>query len=1093
MTCGAPLAVPVPQLVASTDERKVVTALFCDLVGSTELADGTDPEDVDALLRGFHARAKTQIERYGGSVEKFIGDAVVGVFGVPVTHEDDAERAVRAALDLLEELAASELGLHVRIGLMTGETLVHRDVDPSSGVGLATGDTLNIAARLQGHAPVDGILVGDPTRRVAGDVFAWEDGGVRVLKGRAEPLQTWLPRAVADERSSSLDLTPLVGRDEQLARLVNCYETSSGSRSFELVSLVSQAGLGKSRLVRELRRHATAQPDPPAWLLGRCLPYGDGVGFWPLGEIVASYAGILDSDTQSLIAAKLDHAISEPDPALRSWMRDRLGPLVGLSVSTLPPQQDEMFGAWRRFLQSVAEHRPLVLVIEDLHWADGAMVEFLLTLAREPVGGPITLLVTARTDIADRHPHWLERARGSTYIELASLPDDSIAEMLHTALAGGSPELLDRVVDRAAGSPLYAEQLAAMLRDRPETSMHETAVPPTVQALLAARIDALPSDLKSDVLDACVVGRHFWSGAVAALADSSERDVEPGLRELARREFTRLAQPSAMEGETEYAFWHALLRDVAYGQLPRRVRMHKHAAAAVWIIDRTGGTAGRAAEIVVDHYTSALDLAGALGAPEATSYRHALVDALRDAAKQAMTTQPARAVAHLQRALALTGMEDPRTTDLLLEFGKANYAIHHYLDALEPLLQARERLTAHGGTPAAAQIATLLANTLANAGDPDRAATVLAEARDALDQSPGPILVDLMGAQAMQAARLGLKTQAARAARDAVALAGELGIPAPPRALMALGRDEDFVRAIESADAQGDVQLGSIGRFNRGVHYRGDGEKWLQIIEEAISFYEVHGMDAGEAHHLRLAFGFMFLGRWYDQTTACAEILRTAQANGDAWTLGQTADTLLHIRLARGEPVADLIPLVEGWAEAGDAERGWTRAAIALSLDDPAGALQGLRLIEGEHEAVAGFEETWRLADRAICAGDRRLARALTDILDRELHQHAHDEVATVLADAVTAVNRGRLEEADGDRINACRSYGKAMAAFDRYGWDAPGRGVRVWIGRCRLAEGDRATAVDLLAEARRRAVTLGLAPTIAEIDGLIGRSATAG
>src|SRR3954453_20399570 len=417
--CGARLTAPPPPAVA---ERKVVTALFCDLVGSTELADGVDPEDVDHLLRTYHALAKRRIEAYGGRVEKFIGDAVVGVFGVPTAHEDDAERAVRAGVRLVEEIAASELSIHVRIGVMTGETLVRTDVDPSTGEGLATGDTLKIAARLQSSAPVDGVLVGEPTYRACSASFRWEDVGPLMLKGRAEALHAW--RAVAaTERAVAADAgetTPFVGRDHELVTLTRAFDRARSTPTLEVVTIVADPGMGKSRLVRELRRHVAALSEPAVWRIGRCLPYGDGIGFWALTEIVAAHAGILETDDQPTLDLKPEAVLTEADPSLRRWMKDRLAPLVGLDTTAEPPQQGEAFTAWSRFLESIAQEVPLVVVVEDLHWADDDFVSFLGHLVAHTAGLPILLVVTARPELEERHPSWLGRARRNTTLTLAS-------------------------------------------------------------------------------------------------------------------------------------------------------------------------------------------------------------------------------------------------------------------------------------------------------------------------------------------------------------------------------------------------------------------------------------------------------------------------------------------------------------------------------------------------------------------------------------------------------------------------------------------------------------------------------------------------
>ncbi|MEA2550460.1 MAG: hypothetical protein QOE25_229, partial [Actinomycetota bacterium] len=338
MECGATLHVrPFIQ------ERKVITALICDVVDSTGLGERMDAEDVDRLQRSYHAIARRRIENHGGVVEKFIGDAVVGVFGVPAAHEDDAERAVRAALRIIQELGASDLGITVRIGVHTGEALVTVGVDPGSGQGFVTGDSMNTTARLEAAAPSMGVVVGELTYRSTEHLFAYERLEPIQAKGKAEPVPAWraLHPLTRTGGGEAADTTPFVGRDLELGMLSQLFARSVEGATTEFVTVVGEPGMGKSRLVRELAASVDERPELVTWRLGRCLPYGDGISFWALGEIVKAHAGILDSDDQATLSDKLEAAIVEPDPSLRSWMKDRLGPLVGLDASTLPPQQDE--------------------------------------------------------------------------------------------------------------------------------------------------------------------------------------------------------------------------------------------------------------------------------------------------------------------------------------------------------------------------------------------------------------------------------------------------------------------------------------------------------------------------------------------------------------------------------------------------------------------------------------------------------------------------------------------------------------------------------------------------------------------------------
>src|SRR5512132_662116 len=424
--CGSSLA-DAPRQPAG-EERKVVTVLFCDLVGFTSRSDRADPEDVGAMLRPFHTRLRGEIERVGGTLDKLIGDAVMAVFGVPAVHEDDPERAVRCALRMLDAIAELNqahpvLALAVRIGINTGEALVALDRGADSeGV---VGDVVNTAARLQGVGAVNGVVVGEATWRATRMLFAYEQLAPVQVKGKAEPVPIW--RVLGARSRPGVDVaeqlaTPLIGRGEELA------------------TLLGEPGVGKSRLVREFAGFADAQSELVAWRRGHCLSYGEAVGFWALGEVIKAQAGILESDDPWEGAAKLDAAVRAVagDPSEREWLKARLAPLVGLATAAeAPAGRDESFMAWRRFLQLVATQGPLVLVIEDLHWADPALLDFLEQLLDQTHGAGLLVVVTARPELLDRRPGWGTGQPNATTVSLGPL-DDAQTAMLIAALLGHS-------------------------------------------------------------------------------------------------------------------------------------------------------------------------------------------------------------------------------------------------------------------------------------------------------------------------------------------------------------------------------------------------------------------------------------------------------------------------------------------------------------------------------------------------------------------------------------------------------------------------------------------------------------------------------
>jgi class 3 adenylate cyclase len=535
--CGAALTGFPP--AAALEERKVVSVLFCDLVGFTAASEQADPEDVRARIRPYHARLREEIERYGGTVEKFVGDAVMAAFGAPVTHEDDAERAVRAGLRILEAIAElneaePELALQVRVGVNTGEAVVALGARPELGEGIVTGDVVNTAARIQGAAPVNGVAVGAQTYRATSQVFEFESLASVAAKGKAKPLSLWRAKAARSRFGTDITrqyTTPLVGRELEKPLLIGTFERSAQQRSVQLVTIIGEPGVGKSRLVAELFAHVDQKPELTRWREGRCLPYGEGITFWALGEIVKAEAGILESDSAQVAAAKLGAALSPEEPE-RPWLLQRLAPLVGVEAAS-PAERGELFTAWRRFLQGLAAAHPTVLVFEDLHWADDALLAFLEHLAEGSEGVPLLLLCTARPELYEQHPHWAGGMRNSTTINLPPLSDHETAELVSALLMQTvlSAEVERALLERAGGNPLYAEEFVRLLNDRGLTlagdGFSELAFPESVQALIAARLDTLSAERKSLLQDAAVVGKVSSATRARTARTSGTGDRSP--------------------------------------------------------------------------------------------------------------------------------------------------------------------------------------------------------------------------------------------------------------------------------------------------------------------------------------------------------------------------------------------------------------------------------------------------------------------------------------------------------------------------------------------------------------------------------------
>jgi class 3 adenylate cyclase/tetratricopeptide (TPR) repeat protein len=621
--CGAALDAAV---ATRREERKVVTVVFADMVGSTERAERLDPEDVRALLAPYHARLRSELERHGGTVEKFIGDAVVAVFGAPVAHEDDPERAVRAALAIQDAIAEMneadpDLALEVRIGVNTGEALVALDARPELGEGLVSGDVVNTGARIQGAAPPGGIFVGEYTFRATERAIEYEAEEPIVAKGKAQPLSVW--RAIARRASFGIDLaesgTPLVGRADDLDVLVAALARARARLEPQLVTVVGVPGIGKSRLVRELFRVVDADPELIVWRQGGSLPYGEGSAFWGFAEIVKAEAGVLETDGAEEAVAKVAASVRDvaTDESERAWIERHLLSLTGVEQTRSGQASlDESFAAWRRFLEAHAERQPVVLVFEDLHWADDALLDFVDSLADRVTGVPLLVVCSARPELLERRPGWGGGKRNAATVSLAPLSDEDTARLLAGLL--GTPvlpaEQQAALLGRAEGNPLFAEEYARMLAGGTDA---EAAAPETLQGVVAARIDALPDEEKELLQLAAALGKVFWTDALSSLSGADSWKLEELLYALERKEFVRREHRSAVAGSKQYVFVHALVRDGAYGQMSRAVRADVHRRVADWIEMLPSDRADDRCEILAYHLLEAIEYSRAAGLDDA--------------------------------------------------------------------------------------------------------------------------------------------------------------------------------------------------------------------------------------------------------------------------------------------------------------------------------------------------------------------------------------------------------------------------------------------------------------------------------------------
>ncbi len=622
-TCGTSLAGPAP--AGSLEERKVVTVLFADLTASTEMASRLDPEDLRAVLHPYFDAMADEVDRFGGTVEKFIGDAVVAVFGAPIAHEDDPERAVRCALamhdrlgELNEDLADRAGGdLVMRIGVNTGDVIAH-----SNEEGIVTGEAVNIAARFQALADPGSVVVGERTHRDTRGGFAFTDLGEVMVKGIDRPLRVWRVDGGTAPRSAPGALeTPFVGRESETELLRLLFERTVRERRPNLITIVGPPGIGKSRLADEVAR-SFAAGDAARVVRGRCLPYGDGLTYWPLAEILKADAGILDSDPPQAI---LEKARLRLDPRFPG--EEGLG-ITGVLLSSIGVEvpSDPLAGtdpdaarrviarAWQRYLESMADGGPLIALIEDIHWADPNLLELIESVVGR-ASAPALVLCMARPDVYERRPSWGGGLSNATTISLAPLSAGDGAELLQHLLDDAGPaEVVEAILSRSEGNPFFAGELLRMMIEDGTLSRHDgrwglvrelpSALPDTVQGVIASRLDLLPTGEKRALQDASVVGRVFWKAALERLGVG---DVTVALEGLITKGLVHEREESTIGGESELIFNHILTRDVAYAGIPRVRRTEAHKIVGGWIEEGTRGRDEEFAELLAYHFELAGD------------------------------------------------------------------------------------------------------------------------------------------------------------------------------------------------------------------------------------------------------------------------------------------------------------------------------------------------------------------------------------------------------------------------------------------------------------------------------------------------------
>ncbi|SCL69040.1 Double zinc ribbon [Micromonospora citrea] len=730
-SCGAPRPGTDRRAAAPQEDRRRVSVLFVDLIDFTPYVERADPELVRGMQTGFFSAARRVVGQYGGVVEKYIGDAVMALFGAPVATETDALRCVRAGLELQRVLTrftpTGADALRFRVGVATGEALVDVAAARDGGQAIVAGDVVNTASRMQSVAPPGGVLVCGTTYALTQDSIRYAEQPPVVLRGRSTTTEVWLALSPVRRQPTDRqpDTTPLIDREHELGMLVNALHRSLRDRRPQVVTVFGRAGLGKSRLVRELYRHVDRLVDEPlTWRTGRCPPFGENVAFAALADIVKAEAGILDTDPASTAAQRLASAVDElVGPGERARLVDALRPLVGLPGTPLPAEETE--SAWRRFLLALAVRRPTVLVFEDLHWADDAMLRFVELLGAAARDVPLLLLCTARPELVDRDPSWAGTITGSVTITLPPLRDTGIASLYAHMFgqAAFSADMLTPLVEVAGGNPLYAHEYVRMLIEQGALRQSgrgwslekhlDLPMPESVHAVIANRIDLLDATERTVLLAAAVVGVQFWPGAVAAALGQPVESVERALRRLEQRDFVHEQAASTMAGQPEYRFRHVLVRDVCYQRLPRTERVARHERTAQWLDTLSQSRDTDLAEVLAHHRWAAHEIARTLGMDTAR-YAGPARAALHRAARRAYALHSLDAAAsHAGRALGLADESDP-VGRLQLELLSTEISFYRDGNAFlsgggpEQVQALAERLLSHGDDACAARAWTLL-------------------------------------------------------------------------------------------------------------------------------------------------------------------------------------------------------------------------------------------------------------------------------------------------------------------------------------------------------------------------------------------------
>jgi len=665
LACGAPLE----QEAAHREERRIVSVVFVDLVGFTSRSEQLDPEDVRAILTPYHRTVRDELESFGGVVEKFVGDAVMAVFGAPTAHGDDPERAVRAALAVRDAVARlnveqPELELRIRGAVNTGEAVVTLSARPALGEAMVAGDVVNTASRLQQHAPVGEIVVGEETYRATRSAIEYAPIEAVTAKGKSAPIEAW--RAVATTTASGerdLSSTPFVGRGREVGLLDATWERVELERHPHLITVLGPPGVGKSRLAAEFTERIVSRGGRV--IRGRCLPYRERSAYGAFAMQMKELAGIFDSDEVEVATGKLrslvERLLGKEEAEV---VAGHIAILLGLETKATAPDRDSLFQSVRVFIEAGARDEATAFVFEDIHWADPVLLDLIELLATRLHDLPVLLLTLARPELLDTRPSWGGGLLAYNALPLEPLGGSDAAQLALHLL--GADSKAAQVAEAAEGNPLFIEQLAAVLSERGAEATD--ALPTTIRGLVAARLDSLPAAERDVILDASICGRSFWRGALVRIARDPDCLVE-ALAALERRDLVHRDTVSRIEGDVQWSFKHVLIRDVAYDLQPRARRREGHRHVAEFIEESTPEV-GEAGAALARHWRGAGEL------------EHAVQHFVAAAEEAERGWAKAYAVTLYKEALDMTPAENlERVRFLRRRLAVAHQAVYHVGDA----------------------------------------------------------------------------------------------------------------------------------------------------------------------------------------------------------------------------------------------------------------------------------------------------------------------------------------------------------------------------------------------------------------------------